>query len=94
MKAYLFQLGPCEMLTAAESPEAALRKVGAHDEAFEMGEAEEAQDPELVALALGNPDAVFERPIWAWRKAYTRCNADGGVLPEDRALAALREPAA
>jgi len=74
LKIYLAQVGLREFILAAEGPEAALEALGVRDDLFQSGEVVEVADSELAAVALGAPGALFERPLWARRRYYTRCS--------------------
>lgn len=73
MKIYLAQVGLREFILAAKGPQAALDALGVNDDLFESGEVVEVADSELAIVALGAPGVLFERPLWARRKHYTRC---------------------
>jgi hypothetical protein len=73
LKKYLAQIGVREFILAAEWPRAALDALDVKDDLLESGEVVEVDDPELSTVALSAPGVLFERPLWARRKHYTRC---------------------
>ena len=74
MKVYRAHAGMRELLVAADDLPTALAALDLGPDFADC--AAETEDPELHAIALGDPGAVFERPVWAWRPVYARRGLD------------------